>query len=1401
MKHMSLRRLRGGQFVSTLPTTLLPWRRQSNSKWTRCLWRIGMVAVGFLTLSSTLVAQRYYISPDGNDNNSGTSTSSPWQTIARINNFIFPEGSVVSFQAGQTFTGCLVFNIGNVPSSSASMPFTVNSYGTGTATIVSNCSGTSAAAITGDNVHGFTIDGLRIVNGGSTIYGVLLENQASNTPTQNLVVKNSEITGFAPVTGAPNGGEIWIVGYAMNGNNGPLNNVQILNNTLHGATITSGDGVGVGGYGYGENITNVLVQGNTIYNLGLPISSTGAGILANGWSQGTIQYNIIHDIGANVTSCGGASGIEAYTANKVIVRFNEVFNVQPSPSYTKGCDWDGIDLDGGTTNSIVEYNYTHHNAGSGLLAYDKSPVGYTWGPNTYRYNISENDDWARTQGGLFDIVPNSPPNAVYIYGNTFFDNVTTQTSMTGSSACFLYGYSAGTWGSGSLIADNICYMNDFDKYGRNGNFIYNPNAETGMTLSNNLYYTTGHYPIWRWGVTQYEGISAWTTTGNETNPVWSDPLLNSAGGGGTCNWTPSAGNGPQPCPQAYQLQTSSLALGGGVGVANNGGLDYFQSALTSPPSIGAYSGTGGGQGTAPGTPPGTPTDLTATATSVDHINLSWTASQGAWSYNVYRSSYSGFIPSASNLIAVGVGDASFSDSGLTFATTYYYLVEAVNGVGASSASNEASATTPQQPQYYVSSSGSDINPGTLSAPWQTISKVNSFTFPEGSIVSFQGGGTFTGCLIFNSKNVPSSSAVNPFVITSYDGIATISSNCTGTSAAITGDSVNGFMVDGLKIVNGSSTIYGVLLENQSTTFPTQTMIVKNSEITGFAPVSGSPNGGEIWVIGYAMNGNNGPLNNIQILNNSLHGAITTSPDGVGVGGYGHGRNITNVLVQGNSIYNLGMPASANGAAIVANGWNTGTIQRNQIHDIGANITSCGGVSGIETYNANSVTVAFNEVFNVQPSPAYTSGCDWDGIDLDGGTTNSTVEYNYTHHNAGAGYLGYNGNPSGTTWGPNTYRYNISENDDWEAAEGAAFVVVPNAPPNPTYIYGNTFFNNLAERGNATPACFYFGYAAGNWANGSLIEDNICDIGNPGGGVNLYNNPFGQTGMNLSNNLYYSSASPTWLWGSNSYNSLSSWRAAGLETAATWGDPLFADPGNAGTCNWTPNSGAGPQPCPQAYHLHVGSAAFGNGVAVTENGGVDYYQDALTTPPSIGAYSGSSVGTTSTLVTFSDLQVSEYRAIPSTYQPVTGLTIAWNDLFRFGAYTWDGFQDHTQGGNASAPSIDIVTLTGGSGTSNTGSLSFSEPVTIPSIYVTNWDWWKQDVVLKGYTNINDTTPSITITVPYSNIPRHATGTTTGAWVQVTGLAGIPIQRLDVIGTKDSSTVQVGAALIDDITINY
>jgi len=84
----------------------------------------------------------------------------------------------------------------------------------------------------------------------------------------------------------------------------------------------------------------------------------------------------------------------------------------------------------------------------------------------------------------------------------------------------------------------------------------------------------------------------------------------------------------------------------------------------------------------------------ANAISSSAINLSWTASPTSGvTYDVFRSTTSGFAPSSSNQIASGVTSTSFSDSGLTCNTAYFYLVEAANSGGTSSPSNQASATT------------------------------------------------------------------------------------------------------------------------------------------------------------------------------------------------------------------------------------------------------------------------------------------------------------------------------------------------------------------------------------------------------------------------------------------------------------------------------------------------------------------------------------------------------------------------------------------------------------------------------------------------------------------------------------------------------------------------------------
>lgn len=86
--------------------------------------------------------------------------------------------------------------------------------------------------------------------------------------------------------------------------------------------------------------------------------------------------------------------------------------------------------------------------------------------------------------------------------------------------------------------------------------------------------------------------------------------------------------------------------------------------------------------------PAAPTGLMATAGNAQ-VSLSWSASSGATSYNVKRSTVNGG-PYAT--VAPGVTSTNIVDSGLTNGTTYYYVVTAVNANGESGNSNQASAT-------------------------------------------------------------------------------------------------------------------------------------------------------------------------------------------------------------------------------------------------------------------------------------------------------------------------------------------------------------------------------------------------------------------------------------------------------------------------------------------------------------------------------------------------------------------------------------------------------------------------------------------------------------------------------------------------------------------------------------
>lgn len=92
------------------------------------------------------------------------------------------------------------------------------------------------------------------------------------------------------------------------------------------------------------------------------------------------------------------------------------------------------------------------------------------------------------------------------------------------------------------------------------------------------------------------------------------------------------------------------------------------------------------------TAPAAPTGLAATAASSSQINLAWTdASNNEENFVVARSSTAG--GPYTDLATLAANATSYSDSGLTPLTPYYYVVRATNSAGSSANSGEASATT------------------------------------------------------------------------------------------------------------------------------------------------------------------------------------------------------------------------------------------------------------------------------------------------------------------------------------------------------------------------------------------------------------------------------------------------------------------------------------------------------------------------------------------------------------------------------------------------------------------------------------------------------------------------------------------------------------------------------------
>jgi hypothetical protein len=169
------------------------------------------------------------------------------------------------------------------------------------------------------------------------------------------------------------------------------------------------------------------------------------------------------------------------------------------------------------------------------------------------------------------------------------------------------------------------------------------------------------------------------------------------------------------------------------------------------------------------TNPAAPTGLSAEAGNAA-IALSWTASAGATSYNVYRGTTPG--GESASALATGITTTTYTDSTAVNNTTYYYKVAAVNEAGTSPMSNEASAT-PELAKPNISSF--TANPASIATG---SSSTLSWATTGASSIAITPG-TFT------STAASGSTSVSPTATTTYTLTATNTAGSATATAKVT----------------------------------------------------------------------------------------------------------------------------------------------------------------------------------------------------------------------------------------------------------------------------------------------------------------------------------------------------------------------------------------------------------------------------------------------------------------------------------------------------------------------------------------------------------------------------------------------------------------------------------------
>lgn len=477
----------------------------------------GLILALFATTAVVVGAAQaagatYYVDTEnGDDSDSGTSTTGAWKTIGAANAANFEPGDRLLFAGGQTFAGNL--RLGAEDAGTAAEPVEVGSYGEGMANISAGSGkGVSVYNAGGVEVSNLTVTGAGRAAGNEASGIEFYTDRGNATKLEHVRVDGVEVSGFGDAG-------ILLGAWPADGTKSGFRDVRITDVVAH-----DNADAGIESFGYysvsasGWAHEDVYVGGCRTYdNEGIPDKggNSGSGVVLGDVNGAIVERCVSHDNGEkNNSGRGGPIGIWAWDSNEVTIQYNESYD-----NKTGTIDGGGFDLDGGVTNSVLQYNYSHGNAGAGYLVYRYDGARPSRN-NTVRYNISEND--GRTKlggihagGGVAD---------TEVYNNTVYIGPRASGGMPPA-----------------VMADgtsNFHVRNNLFVTTGGAPQVQIPYGQKGLVFQSNAYWSSGDAFAIKQGGKTHTSLGAWrNATGQERNGSEDTglsvaPGLTDPGGGG-----------------------------------------------------------------------------------------------------------------------------------------------------------------------------------------------------------------------------------------------------------------------------------------------------------------------------------------------------------------------------------------------------------------------------------------------------------------------------------------------------------------------------------------------------------------------------------------------------------------------------------------------------------------------------------------------------------------------------------------------------------------------------------------------------------------------------------------------------------------------------------------------------